>query len=684
MEDKLKPLLQKEKEYRDSYNYYDCFLTCLKISDVIQNEDENTKFDIISKIFLYPNQSNYVKLSFLNTLIQTSTINNKSLKRKYYQLLIDSFAKGKDIEFQDEMEEIKRLYKKSELNDFIELDEYLAMSSSEILNRSIIPMETMNSSVTGESSLINLTYKSPALIDKNNMPNIPEQGPLEDISSDRNSDMISSNQENFPNNNIINNNNNTRYDKIKISEIKNVLKKYNPNNRLPMVIMSVSANLNSNQFLNLINENFEKNNYVNVCTLKETESNNIRVYEYHPKNCISNVFSTIFCNFKSSKSVFQVATVLKKDENNFNMGINFFLNDTYERRITIKTIKGKQKNAVETIIKFLKNYCLGVEKIQILKQSKCFLKYNLDETLKKIITNQKRKKYSQLYSSLSTDEQENNKGKLPQDDNNLIVKTNDSASKYYELYKIFSNKEYGLGRTISEFIDKFKKDYNYADKENINVDEINTKIPMMKIVNMSEESTNTLNSTFNYDDENIKDKPSFFSKASEQFILNKIYPTLYNIYNIKYKSDNELYIKNKTKINEKLTINEICEKIGIKTKLRGKEKIPFKYVIDIINKIYLEKSLKKKFEVMTQASLEIRNCILEYTNCKCELDSMDDELPIIIYIATQLNVGNLFAELYMIDDYIKCSLRDKLVQNKMVTNLLSSLLYISKEWKFDN
>ena len=87
---------------------------------------------------------------------------------------------------------------------------------------------------------------------------------------------------------------------------------------------------------------------------------------------------------------------------------------------------------------------------------------------------------------------------------------------------------------------------------------------------------------------------------------------------------------------------------------------------------------------MTQASLEIRNCILEYTNCKCELDSMDDELPIIIYIATQLNVGNLFAELYMIDDYIKCSLRDKLVQNKMVTNLLSSLLYISKEWKFDN
>ena len=72
-----------------------------------------------------------------------------------------------------------------------------------------------------------------------------------------------------------------------------------------------------------------------------------------------------------------------------------------------------------------------------------------------------------------------------------------------------------------------------------------------------------------------------------------------------------------------------------------------------INKINFEKSLKRKFEAITQASLELRNCVLDYTNCKFELDSMDDELPITIYIATQINVDNIFAELFMIDDYIK-------------------------------
>ena len=34
----------------------------------------------------------------------------------------------------------------------------------------------------------------------------------------------------------------------------------------------------------------------------------------------------------------------------------------------------------------------------------------------------------------------------------------------------------------------------------------------------------------------------------------------------------------------------------------------------------------------------------------------------------------------MIEDYIKCSLRDRLAQNKTVTNLMSSLLFISNSW----
>ena len=107
-------------------------------------------------------------------------------------------------------------------------------------------------------------------------------------------------------------------------------------------------------------------------------------------------------------------------------------------------------------------------------------------------------------------------------------------------------------------------------------------------------------------------------------------------------------------------------------------------VIENINKLQLEKCLKNKFKIITQSSLEIRNCILEYTGGKYELESMDDELPIIIYLITQINVNNLFAELNMVDDYFKCTMRDELIQNKMVTNLLSSLNYVSNKWDKKN
>lgn len=54
---------------------------------------------------------------------------------------------------------------------------------------------------------------------------------------------------------------------------------------------------------------------------------------------------------------------------------------------------------------------------------------------------------------------------------------------------------------------------------------------------------------------------------------------------------------------------------------------------------------------------------------------MDDELPIFIYITTQVTVKNIFAELNMVDDYLKYSKgldRD----SKVLTNLLVKLSLI--------
>ena len=122
----------------------------------------------------------------------------------------------------------------------------------------------------------------------------------------------------------------------------------------------------------------------------------------------------------------------------------------------------------------------------------------------------------------------------------------------------------------------------------------------------------------------------------------------------------------------------------IKKKFRGDDSIPFKVSIDLINKMEFEQLPRKKFENLIQSNLEMRNSILSSSQGKHELDSMDDELPLIIYLATQVRINNFPAELNLVDDYLKSTIRDDLIQNKMLMNLQSSVLYITNSWNSDD
>jgi hypothetical protein len=298
---------------------------------------------------------------------------------------------------------------------------------------------------------------------------------------------------------------------------------------------------------------------------------NIRIYKYIHKNCISGIFSKLLCQHDNYMTQFQVVTLLKRDENHISLGMNSFLNDIFEKKISIKTIKGSQKGAINGILQFLKLFCLGIDKVQIIKQSKCFLKYNLDDLLKKIINGQKNKIINNKYINNQNNNiiigKKNNKENL-NEELNLVEQTNNNAGRYYEMYRIFSNKEYGLGKMIAEFIQNFKNEYKFIKEKNIDKNKIDTKEAMMKLINIFEQSIETLNKTFNFDEENfISNKLTFFSDSSEQFILNKIYPTIYSIYNVKYMEENNLYLTKKKDILNKFTNDEIIDKIGSKKKI---------------------------------------------------------------------------------------------------------------------
>ena len=673
-ENNLDKLLILEQEYRDKENNLECFNTCLNILEEIKLFSDNKKFDIISKLFLFENQSNYVRIHLMYELFQNNNfINSLSIKRKYYKLLIDSLNIGNATDLLNEKNEIIKLYDKCELNNFEEIDKYIVNFVSNISNINNDINYAIKDKLTFRKtkSFINELKIKPTTIESSDKildsqdtinPQSCVQTSFEDINSGRQSDFNVSVQK------IISPSENER------NKIKQLMRKYKPNQNLPMVIITVSVNLNKNQFLKLIENIIIKMKYKLICNIKDTEYENVNIFEYHPKNCCENL-KYIFKR-KFIRNQIQVLTILKTNENNFNTGISSFLNDTSERKLSIKAIKGNEQNLIQFIINFLQKFCISMNKIKVIKQSKCLLKYNIEENLLKIINNRKNEIYkkSNIPNDLLNTSRNSNYQKLL-DDKTYVEKTNYQASKYYELYKILSKNDYELGKTLNNFVEDFKKKYQSLTIYQIYT--IDTKLIMIDIVKIIELSTNTLNSSYN----NYQNNDSvYFSLASEQFLFSEIYYIIYDIYDKKYKKQNNDFLLVQKEINEKLSIKEIIEKIGIKQKFRSNEDLPYKSVIDILSMISFERSLRKKFEILTTASLEIRTCVLEYSNGKHELDSMDDELPIIIYIATQIKVANMFAELNIVDDYFRIISRDDLMQNKMITNLLSSLIYITKNW----
>ena len=288
-ENNLDKLLILEQEYRDKENNLECFNTCLNILEEIKLFSDNKKFDIISKLFLFENQSNYVRIHLMYELFQNNNfINSLSIKRKYYKLLIDSLNIGNATDLLNEKNEIIKLYDKCELNNFEEIDKYIVNFVSNISNINNDINYAIKDKLTFRKtkSFINELKIKPTTIESSDKildsqdtinPQSCVQTSFEDINSGRQSDFNVSVQK------IISPSENER------NKIKQLMRKYKPNQNLPMVIITVSVNLNKNQFLKLIENIIIKMKYKLICNIKDTEYENVNIFEYHPKNCCENL-----------------------------------------------------------------------------------------------------------------------------------------------------------------------------------------------------------------------------------------------------------------------------------------------------------------------------------------------------------------------------------------------------------
>lgn len=206
-------------------------------------------------------------------------------------------------------------------------------------------------------------------------------------------------------------------------------------------------------------------------------------------------------------------------------------------------------------------------------------------------------------------------GSLTEEDHSIVDSSNKEASNHYEFYRILSQENYDLGKSIRDFTDNFKE-------KNKNLSEAVENLPkqMEELLKFIDECVNTFYCYFNFGKSNTEKMLPYCRPAVEKFIFGKINNLLCNIYNKKYDQENKKFMINQNNIKIKMTPFQIMAALDIKKEFMEIDEndtiLPYRSTIDSINKVEYESTPKDKFDTLMKASLELRNCILDITKGK--------------------------------------------------------------------
>ena len=147
----------------------------------------------------------------------------------------------------------------------------------------------------------------------------------------------------------------------------------------------------------------------------------------------------------------------------------------------------------------------SVNKIKIIKQSKSLFKFNLEKILNEQISSKK----NNLFKNINLPQK---KFLIVDESETIVEKSNKKVNRFYEIYKILSNNEYELGKSINNFVETFKEKYKDLNTDKESIEKINTKSIMSDIIKIIENTTNTLNCNYNID--NVNYNSNFYNTAT--------------------------------------------------------------------------------------------------------------------------------------------------------------------------
>lgn len=199
-----------------------------------------------------------------------------------------------------------------------------------------------------------------------------------------------------------------------------------------------------------------------------------------------------------------------------------------------------------------------------------------------------------------------------------------------------------------------------------------------------ENTITSLFSHFNYGRSQSEKMMHFCRPAVEKFVFSKVYETLFSIYEYRYREFNAVFY---TKSQEILShpITQILDYLEVTfTQIKSKFRLtddqqPYITAIKNLNKLESYISPIEKINCLLTTSTAMRTEVVDYYKGKVEISTMDDELPVLIYIYIHSSIKQLASELHFLKDYIANTDRFDNEQ-RLLTNMEVILQYVNDEW----
>jgi hypothetical protein len=228
--------------------------------------------------------------------------------------------------------------------------------------------------------------------------------------------------------------------------------------------------------------------------------------------------------------------------------------------------------------------------------------------------------------------------KETKEDSDFTLPTLQTA--YYQVSRFLSNSEVPAGQMFISFHDEFWQKFSDLDFAARQVKEMTT---MLKT---SIDSINDL----------LSSSVSQFSRISiEKYIYSKLFPHIKKVYMHK-KSETSSKFKAKRDENLSTPDEDLMRHLDIKEKFCIKGSVnPYSTAIESLNNLEKHTSPIDKLNCILESTTHMKTTVIDYWKGKQELETMDDQLPVIIFIVCRVGIESFPAQIEFLLDYTRAN-----------------------------